>query len=128
MSRTSSPFTTGARSTACCTSTCAWWTAGPARRAAGRGALSPERAVAIVEQVAAALDAAHRDGLVHRDVKPENILLSDNDFAHLVDFGIAHAGDDTRLTQAGSAIGSLAYMAPEMFENTPSRRPVTSTR
>ncbi len=83
------------------------------------GALSPERAVAIVEQVAAALDAAHRDGLVHRDVKPENILLSDNDFAHLVDFGIAHAGDDTRLTQAGSAIGSLAYMAPEMFENTP---------
>ena len=101
---------------------------GPARRAAGRGALSPERAVAIVEQVAAALDAAHRDGLVHRDVKPENILLSDNDFAHLVDFGIAHAGDDTRLTQAGSAIGSLAYMAPEMFENTPSRRPVTSTR
>ena len=83
------------------------------------GALSPERAVGIIEQVAAALDAAHRDGLVHRDVKPENILLSDNDFAHLVDFGIAQAGDDTRLTQAGTAIGSLAYMAPEMFENTP---------
>ncbi|MBD0020517.1 protein kinase [Gordonia pseudamarae] len=83
------------------------------------GALSPARAVAIVEQVGAALDAAHRDGLVHRDVKPENILLSENDFAHLVDFGIAQAGDDTRLTQAGTAIGSLAYMAPEMFETAP---------
>jgi serine/threonine-protein kinase len=80
--------------------------------------LDPERAVAIVSQVAAALDAAHADGLIHRDVKPQNILVTPADFAYLVDFGIAEAmGDmgDTRLTQAGAAIGSWAYMAPERF-------------
>lgn len=68
--------------------------------------LSPARSVSIVEQVAAALDAAHRQGLVHRDIKPENILVSENDFAYLVDFGIAHAAEDTHLTQAGTAIGT----------------------
>lgn len=81
------------------------------------GDLEPARAVAIIEQVAAALDAAHRDGLVHRDVKPENILLAANDFAYLVDFGIAHGETDTQLTQVGTAIGSVAYMAPEMFDS-----------
>ncbi|NDK90453.1 serine/threonine protein kinase [Gordonia desulfuricans] len=81
--------------------------------------LEAERAVAIVEQVASALDAAHADGLVHRDIKPENILIGQNDFAYLVDFGIAHGADDTHLTQAGSAIGSIAYMAPELFDAVP---------
>lgn len=81
--------------------------------------LTPERAVAIVEQIAAALDAAHEDGLIHRDVKPENILVSDNDFSYLVDFGIAYADRDSHLTQAGTAIGSLAYMAPELFDAAP---------
>ncbi len=79
------------------------------------GPLDPARAVAIVAQVAAALDAAHASGLVHRDIKPENVLLAGNDFAYLVDFGIAHLGDATGLTSAGSAIGSCAYMAPERF-------------
>ncbi|MFW0791191.1 protein kinase domain-containing protein [Gordonia sp. CPCC 205333] len=81
------------------------------------GALPPDRAVAIVVQIAQALDAAHADGLVHRDVKPENILVTDNDFAYLVDFGIAQADSSTHLTQAGSTIGSFAYMAPEQFDN-----------
>jgi len=79
------------------------------------GPMDPGRAVAIVGQVAAALDAAHAGGLVHRDVKPENVLLTGNDFAYLVDFGIAHFGGDSGLTSAGAAIGSCAYMAPERF-------------
>ncbi|OPX09104.1 serine/threonine-protein kinase [Gordonia sp. i37] len=82
-------------------------------------ALAPARAVTIIEQVASALDAAHADGLVHRDIKPENILIAQNDFAYLVDFGIAHGSDDTHLTQAGTAIGSIAYMAPELFDAVP---------
>ena len=79
------------------------------------GPMEPARAVWIVGQVAAALDAAHASGLVHRDVKPENVLLTATDFAYLVDFGIAHLGSDTGLTSAGAAIGSCAYMAPERF-------------
>ncbi|NMO03974.1 protein kinase [Gordonia sp. TBRC 11910] len=83
----------------------------------GCGALSPKRAVGIVGQIAEALDAAHAGGLVHRDVKPENILVTDHDFAYLVDFGIAQADSSTHLTQTGSTIGSFAYMAPEQFDN-----------
>ncbi|OMC47869.1 serine/threonine-protein kinase PknH/PknJ [Mycobacterium sp. IS-1264] len=80
------------------------------------GALSPPRAVAIVSQVAAALDAAHRAGVVHRDIKPENILITGDDFAYLVDFGIAAAATDQHhLTQTGTAVGSWSYMAPERF-------------
>ncbi|MCU1648615.1 MAG: Non-specific serine/threonine protein kinase [Nocardia sp.] len=81
------------------------------------GPLTPEQAVEVVEQIAAALDAAHESGLVHRDVKPANILLTGELFAYLVDFGIAHAESDMQLTTAGSAIGSFAYMAPERFEH-----------
>jgi serine/threonine protein kinase len=82
---------------------------------AGTGPLDPARAASIVAQVAAALDAAHASGLVHRDVKPENVLLTANDFAYLIDFGIAHLGGESGLTSAGAAIGSCAYMAPERF-------------
>jgi serine/threonine protein kinase len=79
------------------------------------GPLKPERAVHIIEQIASALHSAHRAGLVHRDVKPSNILLADNDFAYLIDFGIARAANDTALTSEGSTIGTWAYMAPERF-------------
>ncbi|MDT5194569.1 MAG: eukaryotic-like serine/threonine-protein kinase [Mycobacterium sp.] len=79
--------------------------------------LEPERAVFVIEQIAAALHSAHRAGLVHRDVKPSNILLADNDFAYLIDFGIARAADDTALTSEGSTIGTWAYMAPERFQS-----------
>ncbi len=77
--------------------------------------LPPERAVALVSQIAGALDAAHASGLLHRDVKPENILVGADDFAYLVDFGIAQSAGATRFTQTGSAVGSFAYMAPERF-------------
>ncbi len=75
--------------------------------------LDPARAVHYVEQVAEALDAAHTAGLVHRDVKPSNILITPRDFVYLIDFGIAQAVNATRLTSTGSAIGTFAYMAPE---------------
>ena len=81
------------------------------------GPMPPARAVAIVEQVASALDAAHAATLIHRDVKPENILVTRDDFAYLVDFGIAHSGYDPALTALGDAIGSYGYMAPERFDD-----------
>ncbi len=83
------------------------------------GALEPARAARIIAQVASALDAAHAEGLVHRDVKPENVLLTADDFAYLVDFGIAHASGDASLTRGGELIGSCAYMAPERFDGAP---------
>ena len=81
------------------------------------GPLTPARAVAIVRQVAAALDAAHRAGVMHRDVKPENVLITRDDFACLVDFGLATATSDERLTQMGTMVGTFSYMAPERFRN-----------
>jgi serine/threonine protein kinase, bacterial len=77
------------------------------------GALAPPRAVGIIEQIASALHAAHRIGLIHRDVKPSNILVAENDFAYLIDFGIARAAQETGLTSTGMAIGTWAYMSPE---------------
>lgn len=83
------------------------------------GALTPPRAVAIITQVAAALDAAHRTDVIHRDIKPENILITGEDFAYLVDFGIAAAASDQQLTRTGTAVGSWRYMAPERFSDDP---------
>ena len=77
------------------------------------GPLAPERAVRIIEQIASALRDAHRIGLVHRDVKPSNILVTENDFAYLIDFGIARTAGETRVTNTGNVIGTWAYMAPE---------------
>ncbi len=79
------------------------------------GPLPPERAVHIIGQIASALHSAHQIGLVHRDVKPSNILLGPNDFAYLIDFGIARAAGDPALTATSTTVGTWAYMAPERF-------------
>lgn len=88
---------------------------GDLRKLLAAGPLAPDRAVSIIEQIAHALDTAHAAGLVHRDVKPDNILIDTNDFAYLVDFGLAQTTTDPRLTDTGAAVGSFAYMAPERF-------------
>jgi len=79
------------------------------------GPLTPARAVAIITQIASALDAAHAAGVTHRDVKPPNILITRDDFAYLVDFGIAFDTADESLTRVGEAVGTWRYMAPERF-------------
>jgi hypothetical protein len=75
--------------------------------------LAPDRALKIGEQVADALAAAHAAGLIHRDVKPANVMLDEDGSVKVLDFGIARGPDHTTLTQEQSVLGSAAYMAPE---------------
>ncbi len=78
-----------------------------------RGHLDVEQAVEIISQACRGLDYAHRNGVVHRDVKPGNLLVSDADLVKLADFGIARATDQSSITQVGSVLGTAAYLAPE---------------
>lgn len=78
------------------------------------GPLSPDRAAQLLGQVAEALAAAHEAGIVHRDVKPSNMLVTSDGQVKLSDFGIARAEADPSLTQTGLVTGSPAYLAPEV--------------
>src|ERR1700759_4805698 len=78
-----------------------------------RGHLDVEEAVDILAQACRGLDYAHRNGVVHRDVKPGNLLVSDSGVVKLADFGIARATDQSSITQVGSVLGTAAYLAPE---------------
>jgi serine/threonine-protein kinase len=78
-----------------------------------RGHLGIQEAVEIIAQACRGLDYAHRNGVVHRDVKPGNLLVSDADVVKLADFGIARAAGQSSITQVGSVLGTAAYLAPE---------------
>jgi eukaryotic-like serine/threonine-protein kinase len=80
---------------------------------ARRGPQSPEQVARIGLQIASALEAAHRAGVVHRDVKPANVMVADDGGVWLGDFGVAHLQGDPRLTASGIIVGSPWYMAPE---------------
>lgn len=75
--------------------------------------------VRVVREIASALDYAHRRGVVHRDIKPDNILLREDGSAVLTDFGIARAGDSQRMTRTGAIIGTPHYMSPEQARGQP---------
>jgi eukaryotic-like serine/threonine-protein kinase len=77
------------------------------------GHLDVPQAIDIVTQACRGLDYAHRNGVVHRDVKPGNLLVSDSDVVKLADFGIARAADQSSITQVGSVLGTAAYLSPE---------------
>jgi serine/threonine protein kinase len=77
------------------------------------GLLDPRDAVDVLEQACRGLDYAHRNGVVHRDVKPGNLLRSHEGVVKLADFGIAKAAEDSEITKTGSVLGTAAYLSPE---------------
>jgi tetratricopeptide (TPR) repeat protein len=81
--------------------------------------LAPERAVGIMQQVCLALEAAHSEGVVHRDLKPQNIMLDNKGRASVMDFGIARSLEFGGMTQTGSLIGTPEYMSPEQVRGEP---------
>lgn len=93
-----------------------------------RGPLAPPEALALAAQVADGLAAAHENGIVHRDVKPGNILVSKDGTARVADFGLAKIAGEARLTRPGTSVGTVAYMSPEQIrgENVDARTDVWS--
>ncbi|MDP9227810.1 MAG: serine/threonine protein kinase, partial [Actinomycetota bacterium] len=85
------------------------------RDAVARGPVPPERAVEVIRDVAAGLDHAHAHGVVHRDVKPANILLRHDGIAKVADLGIATAAERTAITRSDVVLGTASYMAPEQL-------------
>jgi serine/threonine-protein kinase len=86
-----------------------------AERIASQGPLPLAQALRLVSDVAGALDALHTRGLVHRDVKPANVMVDERGVAALTDFGLARATSDTVLTKTGAVVGTVDYLAPELI-------------
>ncbi len=78
-----------------------------------RGKLSPQEAIAVVEQVCRALDSAHSEGVIHRDLKPQNVMRDKHGRIVVMDFGLARSLGDSGMTQTGAVVGTLEYMSPE---------------
>src|SRR6202166_4472266 len=81
-----------------------------------RGKISPEETVGIIAQVCRALESAHSAGVVHRDLKPQNIMLDAKDRVYVMDFGIAHSLETPGMTQTGALMGTPEYMSPEQAQ------------
>ena len=88
-----------------------------------RGPLPIGQVVEVIAQVASGLACAHRRGIVHRDVKPSNVILTTDGQAKLLDFGIAKLADQSRLTRVGAVIGTTPYISPEQFSGEPAGPP-----
>src|SRR3954449_798854 len=84
-----------------------------------RGAMAPRDAVDILTQACRGLDYAHRNGVVHRDVKPGNLLVNTDGVVKLADFGIAKAAEQSDITKVGSVLGTAAYLSPEQARGEP---------
>jgi eukaryotic-like serine/threonine-protein kinase len=87
------------------------------------GRLHPEDVVEICSQACRGLDYAHRNGVVHRDIKPGNLMRNPEGIVKIADFGIAKAADDSDITRVGSVIGTAAYLAPEQARGEPAGPP-----
>src|SRR3954453_22108107 len=89
------------------------------------GPMQPARAIEVLCGIAAGLDHAHKQGVVHRDVKPANVLIAERDGAvKLTDLGIATAAERTHITRSGTVLGTAAYMAPERLDGNAGGPPV----
>ena len=84
-----------------------------------RHKFTPDETVTILRQVCAALEAAHAEGVVHRDLKPQNIMIGEGGRVCVMDFGLARSMEATGLTQAGAVMGTPAYMSPEQAKGMP---------
>src|SRR3712207_1884500 len=84
-----------------------------------RGPLPPQMAAAVALQTAEALQAAHKKGIIHRDIKPRNILITDSGDVKVTDFGIARAAEATTTSNLGDILGTAKYMSPEQAMGEP---------
>jgi Tol biopolymer transport system component len=84
-----------------------------------QGPLPPEEALGIAAQVAQGLQAAHSKGIIHRDIKPTNIMISHDGRAQILDFGLARSGEPSDVTRSGIILGTVAYMSPEQAQGGP---------
>jgi eukaryotic-like serine/threonine-protein kinase len=85
----------------------------------GRGALSPKEALGIMVQLAQGLSEAHEHSIIHRDIKPSNVILTRQNVAKIVDFGLARVASSAATTLTAGPVGTLAYMSPEQVRNEP---------